>query len=351
MLRKITGISRYTYNQTIAYLKQPDTKANWMGIKTDILKALPEWAEDAPYQVRSIAVKDACTAVKNAKKKCATHGFQQVSFRSRKAPKQSCYVPKSAVNSEGFFLRKLGKMRFAESLPEVKYDCRLVYEFGKWFICVPVDKIIVTAKTKRPIVSLDPGVRTFLTCFDLEEAGFIADRSWERIFLLCRRLDAIYAQMTKVKARRRQNLKRAAQRLRYRIRCLKDELHFQVASYLCKTYNLIVIPTFSATGMVGRKSRKIGSKTVRAMLSLGHSQFRERLKQVAQIHGSTVVEVNEAYTSKTCTRCGHIHTKLGGSSTFKCPHCGLVISRDINGARNITLRAMLDQTTTAGAVA
>jgi len=31
------------------------------------------------------------------------------------------------------------------------------------------------------------------------------------------------------------------------------------------------------------------------------------------------LEVTEEYISKTCTRCGHIHAKLGGSKKFKCP--------------------------------
>ncbi|MDH6100459.1 zinc ribbon domain-containing protein [Anabaenopsis sp. FSS-46] len=49
---------------------------------------------------------------------------------------------------------------------------------------------------------------------------------------------------------------------------------------------------------------------------------------------------NESYTSKTCGNCGHVHYKLGGNKVFKCPHCGIQICRDVNGARNILLRAL-----------
>lgn len=104
-----------------------------------------------------------------------------------------------------------------------------------------------------------------------------------------------------------------------------------------------MIPEFAATEMSKWHKRKLTRKTVRAMLSLGHSQFRTKLVQFAKLYGSHVIFVNEAYTSKTCTKCGHIHEKLGGSKVFKCPACGTTISRDINGARNIMLRAMLDQ--------
>jgi putative transposase len=43
MLRQWMGASRYVYNQTIAYLKQPGTIANWIEIKKWLLPGLPEW--------------------------------------------------------------------------------------------------------------------------------------------------------------------------------------------------------------------------------------------------------------------------------------------------------------------
>jgi putative transposase len=51
-----------------------------------------------------------------------------------------------------------------------------------------------------------------------------------------------------------------------------------------------------------------------------------------------VVIVDESYTSKTCTRCGWVHQKLGGNKVFKCQRCALVINRDYNGARNVLLK-------------
>jgi len=40
-----------------------------MEIKLWLLKDLPEWCDGVPFQVKAIAVKDACQAVKNAKAK------------------------------------------------------------------------------------------------------------------------------------------------------------------------------------------------------------------------------------------------------------------------------------------
>ena len=71
-----------------------------------------------------------------------------------------------------------------------------------------------------------------------------------------------------------------------------------------------------------------------------HYRFRQRLLFKAREHGKVVIVVNEAYTSKTCTRCGELNEKLGGSKKFKCRACGLVLDRDINDARNIALRTI-----------
>jgi putative transposase len=94
--------------------------------------------------------------------------------------------------------------------------------------------------------------------------------------------------------------------------------------------------------MVVKSKRKLHTKTARQMLTWGHYRFECHLKQVAQKRGVVVIDVNESYTSKTCTKCGFKHDKLGGSKTFKCPNCGHEHDRDWGGARNIMIRALRD---------
>ena len=79
------------------------------------------------------------------------------------------------------------------------------------------------------------------------------------------------------------------------------------------------------------------------MCTLSHYKFRQRLLNKSREYPwCTVSIVNEAYTSKTCGRCGVINEKLGGNEIFKCINlnCGLVADRDIHAARNILLRYM-----------
>lgn len=94
--------------------------------------------------------------------------------------------------------------------------------------------------------------------------------------------------------------------------------------------------------MVVKSKRKLNTKTARAMLTWGHYRFKCHLKQAASRRDVVVVDVNESYTSKTCTSCGFVHEKLGGSKIFKCPNCGHKHDRDWGGARNIFIRALRD---------
>jgi putative transposase len=80
------------------------------------------------------------------------------------------------------------------------------------------------------------------------------------------------------------------------------------------------------------------------MLTWAHYRFKLFLKQKAHLNGCNVVDATEEYTSKTCTCCGYVHQKLGGSKTFKCPNCEYTLPRDMNGALGIMLKALSDTT-------
>src|SRR5215472_18259775 len=51
--------------------------------------------------------------------------------------------------------------------------------------------------------------------------------------------------------------------------------------------------------------------------------------------GREVIRVNPAYTSQTCSCCGHRQEMPLSVRMYECPVCGLVIDRDHNGSRNI----------------
>jgi putative transposase len=215
---------------------------------------------------------------------------------------------------------------------------------GRWFAVFPAIKLREDNQSNKAI-ALDPGVRTFLTGFDGSKFLEFGAGDMGRITRLCQHLDKLMSQIARcVNKRQRQKMRSAAGRMRTKIQNLVSEVHKQVSCYLTENYRVIFLPTFETSQMVQKAKRKIRSKTARAMLSWAHYRFKLFLRQAAYCRGCTIVDVTEEYTSKTCTRCGHIHAKLGGSKKFKCPKCRHKLPRDFNGAFGILLKALSDTT-------
>ena len=334
--------ARWCYNETVARLREPGSEANWKAIKTDIIHAAPERLQAAPYQVKSVAVRDACRAVSNAKKKHRKTGqFCEVRFRSRKNPRQGCFVPATAVSTRGAYHTILGDLHMAESIPDGHRDSRLTLHNGQYNLVVPVKAQRRIGETQARVVALDPGIRSFLTWYSEVDAGQLGRQDFGRIQRLCAHLDQLVGRTAKASGRSRRNMRRAASRMRVRIGNLIDELHHQAARFLVDRFDLILLPTFETQEMVQRGKRRIRSKSVRSMLTYAHYRFQQFLLWKAWETGKQVLLVNEAYTSKTCSWSGEIIANLGGRREIVGTD-GVRLDRDINGARGIFLRALGD---------
>jgi putative transposase len=58
--------------------------------------------------------------------------------------------------------------------------------------------------------------------------------------------------------------------------------------------------------------------------------------QAAERMLSVLIYVNPAYTSQTCSRCGHIHPgNRKSQAEFVCLSCGFTANADLNAAINI----------------
>ncbi|QGU31648.1 transposase [Thermochromatium tepidum ATCC 43061] len=189
------------------------------------------------------------------------------------------------------------------------------------------------------VVALDPGIRTFLTGFAEDRAFKLGEGDFARIARLCHHLDRLISRIAKARCRQKARLKKAAHRLRWRIRDLVDELHFQAICFLLDRFDLILLPTFETKELSAKSRCKIRAKSVRAILGYAFFRFGQRLEAVAKRVGKVVLRVNEAYTSKTASWTDEIKS-IGGAKTITSN--GLTVDRDINGARGIFLRALVD---------
>lgn len=336
MLTNLCDAARFFYNRAIAYLKQPGTKANRFAIQKELLENVPDWAKDVPYKVKQMAIDDACIAVKNAKKKyIITNRVQDVRFRRRKDRRDTFYVPKTSVNAMGIFPRLIKELKVTEEIGDVDFDCKFLHDDGRFWVCIPHKKQIKVPENQRKLViSLDPGVRTFLTGFTFEGYCSIGASDFSRVFRLLYRLDECIGKRAKGSKRR---YKKAISSLKFKVQNLISEIHSKTANILVRCFDNIVIPDFTPDK---KMMEKLSSKTCRSMLTWAHARFRKTLQYKAKEYSANVYIQNEAYTSKTCSFCGAMQN-IGSKKAIKCG-CGASIGRDENGARGIFLRAMID---------
>ena len=311
---------------------------SWYDIKKDLLKRLPEWCNEVPYQIRGVAIKEAREAF------WKSNGHPD--FRRAKDLEQSCFIPKSALKKDGIYYTISGRgLRYLETIPDNHLDSRLIWRFGKWWIAVP-HKVLLSRSENQgttEIVALDPGIRSFISFYSPNSSGNIGKGDFGRIQRLCTHLDNLISRRDRIfNKQKRRSYTRAAMRMRAKIKHLITELHHKTAKFLTDNFDVILLPIFETKGMVLRAARKIGKKSVRSMLTFAHYQFKQFLKWKAFQTGKTVLDCDEAYTSKTHPETGQIRN-IGSAKRVRLLN-GSWADRDVVGARNCLIRALSDST-------
>lgn len=294
----------------------------------------------------------------NKSKKGQKTGFSSLKFKSKKGVKHTFKIdrlPKSGKPCKSV----LGDIEITEAIPSEAYGktALITCDKGRWFINVQ-QHISINSEIQGGVkcVSIDPGVRTFATTFAEKEALVVGnDFVKEKLFPLMKKVDDLISQKQKIKNKflkiKWSDLPQwCRDRITYfdkeinRLKCKKEDLvndlHHRFAYYLISNYDCIFLPKFETKQMVKRKGnvRTIRRNTARQMLDLGHCRFKMLLKWYAKKYGKKVIDCNEAYTSKTYSWNGFINEKLSGKKIIKDE--GMIVDRDINGARNIFIKCL-----------
>jgi putative transposase len=124
-----------------------------------------------------------------------------------------------------------------------------------------------------------------------------------------------------------------------------DYLH-KLSTTISKSHAVVVLEdlkvkdmTASAQGTREKPGRNAKQKAGlnKAILDQGWGNFRLYLEYKQARLGGWVLYVNPAYTSQTCSGCGHVHPDNRRSQAgFVCQSCGLSINADMNAAINIS---------------
>lgn len=257
----------------------------------------------------------------------AQHRRPYLRYRGRKS---LGWVPLKGrdLHREGNAFRFAGntfRVFYSRPLPEGKIKdgtCFAQDSRGNWFLNIVIE---VAEPPVRPLdhgVGIDLGLKDLATPSEGEKIpapGFyreaeaalaVAQRAHKR-----RRVKAIQART----ARRR-----------------LDFLHNRSVE-LARAFDHIAVGNVNASGLAQTSLAK-------SVLDAGWSSFRKMLAYKAMRHGARYVEVDERFTTQTCSNCGALPDSRPrgiaglGIREWECSECGVVHDRDRNAALNILRR-------------
>ena len=355
--------SRAIYNKGVK-LMQDGAKPDFQQIRQTLVTyqhrdgtvnpLIQSWELDTPKDIRAESLRDLVksyhTLLKRKREGSITHF--QMHFKSRKRPIDSIVINKRAIkfteNGIQIFSTILknvllpghrttkkwfGKDKKLEKLWNYAFDVRLVFDGHRFWFNFPV-KIERSTSHGKGIISLDPGARTFQTGFSQREVVICDESRRDLIEKWRAKLDILRSEKSHGFLRGN-SFRRRYYYWRRRIEGRTTALHAETVDYLVKNYEGIFLPYFESQAMRMKSNNK---RLNRELDTLQHYKFKCRLREKCDEKDVNLYLVDESWTSKTCTGCGKIKDDLGSNKMLKCASCGLVINRDINGARNILIK-------------
>lgn len=364
LYHQMNAVFRRAYNLSVEYLNQGKYLDN-NGKPVDIRPFIREQVKreciesGTVYDVNVIqqAVKSAksifITLCKKNKNKKSNDSYSKLRFKSRKEKIQTFTLdrlPKSFMPC----IKSLGRIFITESIPQeaTGKEVSITCDHGRWFMAVQ-QHITLKSESQGQVscIAIDPGVRTFATCYSEKEVVLSGkDFVLKSLLPLAKKIRVILSLRAKLKEIKYNDEipKWLKDRLVYcekelnKLECKRqdivNDLHHKLAYYLVSNYDIIYLPSFETKKMSYRNKRSINRKVVHDMLSLKHYKFKQLLRWYGKKYGKHVVEINESYTSKTYSWNGYIDEKLGSKKIIKTE--GKLIDRDINGARGIYIKQL-----------
>lgn len=305
-----------------------------------------EWLAEAPSACLQQVLRD-------LDKVCREHGAWKVRWRSKARSPMSfrfsdtrrIHVRRVSKRWGEVRLTKLGAVRFrwTRGLDGEIRNATVSRDGGEWYVSFTVeDGLIETLPNGKPPIGLDRGVTTAVATSNgrTHDRQFITPGEAGRLRrlhqMLCRRRRG---------SNRREATRKQINALYARVRHRRADFNAWTANRLTSDHGLIVLEdlrvrdmTASAKGTIDEPGRRVRQKSGlnKAILDKGWGDLLRRADYKAKVNGSRIVRVPAAYTSQTCSACGHCAPDNRKSqAVFQCASCGHQANADVNAAKNI----------------
>jgi len=344
------GTARFIYNWTLARQEENYKNGGKFIYDNDLRKELTilkkteelKWLNEVSNNVAKQAVKDGCEAYKKFFKGLA----DKPRFKSKRKSKPSFYNDniKLKVKSNMVLIEKVGWIKTAEQLPiNVKYtNPRISFDGKYWFITVGMEKEKPIVELTTESIGIDVGIKDLAICSNgmtfknINKTGLVK-KLGKRLRRLQRKISRKYYLNKEgrkfVKTSNIIKLEKQIRLLHRKLSNIRNNHLHQATTKIVKTKpSRVVMETLNIKGMMKNKHLS------KAIAQQGLYEFKRQLQYKCEFYGIKFVEADIWYpSSKTCSKCGHVKTKLSLSErTYICEECGAVIDRDFNASINLS---------------
>jgi len=208
-------------------------------------------------------------------------------------------------------------------------EARVLRRKNSWFVHITVEKEVEIKQEYNNIIAIDLGIRriaTVVSTADIKPKFYGKELRKVRghYFYLRRKL----GKLKKFKA-----IKKIGRKERRVVDDLLHKISKEIVNKAKDEDAVIVLGDLR-----GIRKQDKGRKFNRKLNSFPYYRLSKFIEYKAAWEGIMVVKVNEANTSKLCSRCGSQGLRHNGR--FVCPKCGIELNADYNGALNILKRAL-----------
>ena len=359
LFRQFAGVCRLVYNLALEqrrdwwrhYERETGSRLNYVAQARELtaLRAEYDWIATVSQTCQQQALRDLDKAFVNffagrasypsSRKKGINDSFR---FQGREVETKRFNGKWSAVR-----LPKIGWVKFRDTRPmrgTVKNVTVSLDPLG-WHVSFACEIEHEAPVNICPSVGIDRGVANTLTLSTGER--LCVPTSLESIERRHRAAQRVLARRKRSSNRRHKQLQRCARLAATRARIRRD-WHHEAALNIARCFGKVVLEdlkirnmTASARGTVDEPGRNVRQKSGlnRSILNQGWHGFETLLAYKLEERGGTLVTVDPAYTSQTCSECAAVDRESRESqAVFLCRHCGFSAHADHNAAINILRR-------------
>lgn len=269
----------------------------------------------------------------------------RIKFWKHSRPSKTIEIEKQYIRNNKICSKILGDIKYEYNNSEYKLDnidsnVKINYNSitNEYLLLIPIKNIPTEIEEKpRNFISLDPGLRTFMTGLTERECLKIGTNVNQTIKTYIRRLNKIKNNKEIPKKIKKKNEEMINRKIYNKV----DDLQWKTIDFLIKNFKNILLGDMSAKSIVAKNKSVLNDETKVACLRTRFYDFQKRLEYKCQLTKTNYKLVNECYTSKTCSLCGNYNDKLKGEEIYNCKKCNKKIDRDVNGCRNIMIKCLM----------